>query len=54
MSELRFTDGMRIETSGEYRIIWKSDGAYVVGHGMCCPVADRAEGEKLIAKLKRS
>lgn len=51
MSELKFTDGMKIETGGEYRIICKSDGLYVVGHGFCYAVDSREEGKSLIADL---
>jgi len=52
MTELRFTDGMRIETSGPYRIIRKRDGYYVVGRGMCIPVDDEQEGREFIADLE--
>ncbi len=53
MTKLRFSDGMEIDTSGEYRVTRKSDGYYVVGHGMCCPVNDREEGEEMIKYLKK-
>jgi hypothetical protein len=48
---LKFTDGMEINTAGEYAVIRKSDGLYVVGHGMCCPVDTSKEGEDLIKTL---
>ena len=54
MSSLKFSDGMTINTSGAYRVIRKSDGYYVVGQGMCCPVDNREEGLKFIEELKKS
>ena len=52
VSSLKFSDGMTINTSGAYRVIRKSDGYYVVGQGMCCPVDNREEGLKFIRSLK--
>jgi hypothetical protein len=52
MSILRFSDGMTIETGGEYRVIETADGLYVVGHGFCIPVSDRLEGDRTMADLK--
>lgn len=49
---VKYTDGMEIDDSGEYRVIRNSDGLYVVGHGMICPVSSPAEGDELITKLK--
>ena len=49
---LGFTDGMTFDTGGEMRIESRSDGLYVVGGGMLCPVNSREDGEKLIAKMK--
>jgi hypothetical protein len=48
---LEFTDGMKIDTSGEYRTITKSDGLYVVGHGICVPVSTQEEADSLIASF---
>lgn len=50
---MRFSDGMEFDTSGPYRITRKSDGLYVVGNGMLCPVDSYEEGEKLIESLTR-
>jgi len=50
--KVRYTDGMTIDAAGEYRIIRKSDGLYVVGHGMICPVDSREEGNNLIESLR--
>jgi hypothetical protein len=51
MSKLHFNDGVTIDTSGPYRVIRLSDGCYVVGHGMCCPVSSFGEGMELIKQL---
>jgi len=53
MSTIRFTDGISIDTDGEYRVIRKSDGLYVVGHGFMCAVESREEGETMIAELEK-
>jgi len=53
MATLRFSDGVDIETGGEYRTIRLRDGLYVVGHGMCCPADSPAEAERLLARLAR-
>ena len=52
MSSIKFTDGIEIQTDGEYRVMRKSDGLYVVGHGMCIPVNDVEEAEELLENLK--
>jgi hypothetical protein len=49
---LRFNDGVNIDTSGELRILRLKDGYYVVGQGMCIPVADREEATKVIAEME--
>jgi hypothetical protein len=48
---IRFSDGMEFDTSGPYRLERRSDGYYVVGQGMLCPVNDRDEGVAMIADL---
>jgi len=50
---LKFSDGMEFDTSGEYRTVTKSDGLYVVGHGMLIPVKDEEEGKKFIDDKRR-
>lgn len=50
---IKFNDGMEFETSGDYRIVRKRDGLYVVGQGFLCPVDTYEEGEKLIKSLKK-
>jgi len=54
MSILRFNDGMNIRTDGPLRVISKSDGWYVVGNGMCCPVETVTEGYELIKILQNT
>ncbi len=49
---LRFNDGVNIDTSGELRVLRLRDGYYVVGEGMCIPVADREDALKMIAEMK--
>ena len=49
---LRFNDGVNIDTSGELRILRLRDGYYVVGEGMCIPVADREEAKEVISALR--
>lgn len=52
VSRLKFSDGMEIDTSGEYRIIRERDGLYVVGHGILCAVDTPEEGEAMVRQLK--
>ena len=49
---LRFSDGMAIDTSGDYRIIRESDGLYVTGRGFLSAVDSYEEGKALIAKIE--
>ena len=48
---LNFDDGIKINTSGELRVIRLSDGYYVIGKGLCIPVNSREEGKEMIAEL---
>tara|TARA_B100001094_G_C17502833_1_gene471836 strand:- start:20 stop:235 length:216 start_codon:yes stop_codon:yes gene_type:complete len=48
---MKFSDGVEIDTSGKLRCIRKSDGLYVVGHGMCVPVEDHIEALKIINEI---
>jgi hypothetical protein len=52
MSSIKLTDGMEVQIDGEYRVTRKSDGLYVVGHGMCIPVDDDEEAKELLEQLK--
>jgi hypothetical protein len=46
---LLYSDGMKVDIDGEYQVIRKRDGWYIVGHGCCFPVRDRIDGLDLIA-----
>ena len=52
MSILRFTDGVEIDTSGEYRTLHLKDGWYVVGHGCSIPCTDEGDAERQRDELK--
>jgi hypothetical protein len=40
---LTFSDGVEIDTSGDYRILHLFDGYYVTGHGILFPMDSRQE-----------
>ncbi len=50
---MMFSDGMGFDTSGKYRTVKRSDGLYVVGNGLLCPVDDWTEARNLIKSLTR-
>ncbi len=52
MSILRFSDGVEIDTSGEYRTLKLKDGWYVVGQGTLQPCADQEEAVSVRDELK--
>ncbi len=52
MSKLNFSDGVTFDTSGAYRVEWRKDGYYVVGHGFLCPVESHQAGRILIEELQ--
>lgn len=45
---LRFSDGVEFNTSGDLRIERREDGLYVVGAGMLIPVESQDEGDRVI------
>lgn len=49
---LRFTDGVKFDTSGRIRPERRRDGWYVVGGGTLIPVADRAEAFRLAKEMR--
>ena len=51
MTTIKFNDGVEFNIDGEYRIVRKSDGYYVVGQGLLCAVESREEGTTLIARF---
>jgi hypothetical protein len=48
---LRFSDGMEFDLSCDLRVVHRRDGWYVVGRGMLIPVADREEGDSMVAEM---
>jgi hypothetical protein len=48
VENLKFSDGMEFDTSGELHKEERSDGWYVVGKGMLIPVADEIEADQFI------
>lgn len=50
-ARLRFSDGMEFDVSGAPRVVHRRDGWYVVGRGMLVPVADREEGDRMVAEM---
>jgi hypothetical protein len=51
VSILRFTDGVEIDTSGEYRTLKLRDGWYVVGHESLRPCTDEEEANTVKDEL---
>ena len=49
---MQFSDGMKFNTSGEYRLTHRSDGWYVVGRNMLVPVKGPEEGTAFISEMK--
>ncbi len=52
MSQLSFTDGVTIDTSGPLRILQLKDGWYVAGLGFLIPCEDEGEAEVTIMELE--
>lgn len=51
-TRISFSDGMTFNTGGGLRVVERSDGWYVVGRGMLIPVADHAEGARMVAGMQ--
>ena len=51
MAKLKFSDGVEIETGGEFRIITLEDGIYVTGHGFLYPCKNYEEAQEIIKTL---
>lgn len=51
MAKLKFSDGVEIETGGEFRVITLEDGIYVTGHGFLYPCKDSEEAQKVMETL---
>ena len=50
-NNIEFSDGVSFNTDGQYRLTRRSDGWYVVGHGLLLPVNDQSEGYKVIEEM---
>lgn len=48
---MKFSDGMKFDTSGQYRLTHRSDGWYVVGKGLLLPVNNAEDGQKVIVEM---
>ena len=49
MSQLKFSDGMTFDLSGQLRVELRSDGYYVLGQNMMMAVDTLEQGQKIIA-----
>jgi len=52
MSQLKFSDGMTFDLSGDLRVELRSDGYYVLGQNMMMAVDTLEQGQKYINKNK--
>lgn len=50
--KIEFSDGVKFNLQGKYRIENRRDGLYVVGKGMLLPVDTQEEGSEIIKKLE--
>jgi len=52
---IKFSDGVTVDTSGDYRVKWIRDGYYIVGHGqMWFSSNDRDEAYRELEVLHES
>ena len=51
MSKLKFTDGVKVDTSGPFRKIKLSDGWFVVGDDTMIPAIDESEADEMVREL---
>ena len=49
---MRFSDGMKFDTSGPLRLTRRSDGWYVIGEGMLMAVDSPEEGREIIKEMQ--
>lgn len=54
MSDIMFSDGVKFDTSGPYRVERRKDGYYLVGNGVLCPVNSALDGYRLAEEFSRS
>lgn len=52
MNTITFSDGMKINSSGELRSEHLKDGWYVIGEGMIIPCSDEDEAIKTLKEMK--
>jgi len=52
MSQLKFSDGMTFDLSGQLRVELRSDGYYVLGQNMMMAVDTFEEGQEYIFRNK--
>ena len=50
---VKFSDGMIFDTSIKARIVRKSDGLYIVGDGIICPINSLEEGKQILESFKK-
>ena len=51
MSQLKFSDGITVDTSGQPRVLHLQDGYYAVGKGILIPARDKVTAEFLVNKM---
>lgn len=49
---LKFTDGIEVDTSGDYRALKLYDGWYLVGNGLLIPVDSEGEALRMTKELQ--
>lgn len=52
MTILNFSDGIKIDTSGELRIKKLKDGFYVIGEGCSIPCSDEDDAIEILNEMK--
>jgi len=53
MSQLRFSDGITVDTSGQPRVLHLEDGYYAVGKGILVPATNKETAEFLVMRMIR-
>lgn len=53
MSQLRFSDGITVDTSGEPRVLHLNDGYYAVGKGILIPVGTKEAAEFMVKRMDK-
>jgi hypothetical protein len=51
MSQLRFSDGITVDTSGQPRVLHLEDGYYAVGKGILVPATNKETAEFLVMRM---